>query len=281
MPNIEFAPPALVTHFEVARALGSDRTRQRWEQDGLLPSPRWIRGFGRALGLYPGVVLARIAAGRDAGELEESVAAMVTQSRALLRSPVFDEAADRIGLELERFSSFGLTVDLLSNLQTAGILRRLLEGSAEVAQSSLSAGISFEHTFGHLLRQSDDGAVVVTRRGSNETFGESDVLGRSTVGGRVSVERVRVGPRSRDYVLPALPASEPDARQEAITDAEWEQAFAGIGERRPIAVRVVHTDQESSEGGDIARYVGPFAIRIPAELYEGANPMARVTVAKR
>jgi hypothetical protein len=277
MTSADLKAPALLTHVEVARILGSDRTRQRWEGEGLLPSPRWVRGFGRSLGLYPGVVLARLAAGRNAEDLEAAVRDVVTRSGWLLGSSLFDEAIARLAPVIARLRPLGLTTDLLAMLSDRDVLGRLLEANAEIVRAEAGAGIEFHSRIGRCVRDLGE-SVVIEDRGNQVTFGNASVLGPIAVGESVAVESVRLGSRQFDYVMPALAvmtgspavadASEPD-------DADWELAFAGLGNRRPIAVPPAAIVDPGHEGGDIRRVRNQFAIRIALEIYEDANPMAR------
>ena len=46
----------LITHHELV-ALKSETTRERWEQEGKLPKPSWVRADRRRLALYPEPIL--------------------------------------------------------------------------------------------------------------------------------------------------------------------------------------------------------------------------------
>jgi hypothetical protein len=274
MPHRDAPPAAVLTHLEVAHLVGSQRTRERWENKGLLPPARWVRGFGRAIGLYPGITLARLAGGSDAGEYESAVRAVMQEATALLASPLFDEVVDCVATLVAERQTTGLTRELLGALEEAGVLGRLTEAGVAIANTQRDAGIVMTTRLAHILDELDE-SVLVDDGGERVSYPRAVVLGRVKAGAAVAVERVRVGPQSHEYVLPLVAAERSVQPAAAITPQDWEEAFGALRGRRPIAVVAVPDEEDQREGADIPRPRPRHVIRMPRELYDGANSMVR------
>lgn len=258
--------PGFLTNIELDQALGSSRTRQRWEAQGLLPRGHWIKGFQKRIGIYPEIVLARVVAGVDARESEAAVAEAMRIGAHLIDSTLFAE----IGRSLEEYLSEyrGLSRQVLDRLGERGLIAPLQVELASVTESLGAMGIDFRcHSATLTFR--DESLRLVDLVGAEMLLPATQLLGIVEVGDTVVVEDVQVGARTLSYVLPTAPTTLADAQEDM-----WEEMFGGVT-ATPIAIPRLAADTGSEPGGgDVVRQRRRIRIDIPAELYGGANTMA-------
>ncbi len=83
--------PRFITNREIDPLLGSTRTRERWEREGLLPAGELISGYRSAIKIFPDFAIARLAAPHSL-EGSKTVERHLEQiNRKLFRSPAFGE----------------------------------------------------------------------------------------------------------------------------------------------------------------------------------------------
>jgi hypothetical protein len=279
MPTTQCLIPGLLTHVELDPLLGSSRTRQRWEHSGVLPKGRWVKGFGRRMGLYPEVVLARVVAGPGAGKSEAALGLLASRSAELLESELFGEIENALHGIFRELEHIGLRPEVLECLAGKQLLHPLQVEMCKLADEVVDAGIVFEGTVGTLTKKTG-GIVMVESDDATLKLAAESVLGFIEEGCTVALERVRVGPKEHDFVVPALPTQAhrvPALQSVGDDEAQWEEMFASFNSR-PIAIPVIVEDSEPGAGGDLVRQARAVKIRIPAELYAGANPMVRTNL---
>ena len=263
--------PGFLTHIELDPLLGSTRTRERWEVRGALPRGRWIKGFGRRMGIYPEVVLAHVVAGRSPGRSEDALNLLTIRSQALLRSELLGEIEDALRGIIGDLEHIGLSFEVLDCLAERQLLTPLQDEMRTLADEVWDAGIGFEGTVGRLTRKAG-GMIVVENDDERLSLTEESIVGFVEDGGTVAVERVRVGAREHDFVLPSLASTVPSRN-----DSQWDEMFASFT-GRPVSIPVLAGDYAADMvGGEPARRPRRLNIRVPRELYAGANPMIRAS----
>lgn len=278
MPLRQCLIPGFITHVELDGLLGTSRTRQRWEVRGSLPKGRWIKGFGRRMGLYPEVVLARVVAGSNAGKAEDALNLLTRRSEELLRSELFGEIDEALHGVFGDLEHVGLRPELLECLESRQLLRPLEDEVCRLADEVAAAGILFTATVGRLITERG-GMLVVESDDKELRIAAESALGFVDAGSMVAVERVRVGAREHDFVVPALHSQvrPSEAMQVPVDDALWDEMFGDFS-GRPVVLPVLSADAEAGAGNDLVRPERRLTVRIPVELYAGANPMARTTL---
>ncbi len=266
MPKIARSVPGFLTNVELDQALGSPRTRQRWEADGLLPRGRWIKGFQKRLGIYPDILLARVVAGVDAQESEDAVREAMRIGARLIDSRLFESVASLLEEHLVEYR--GLTRGVLDHLAEADLLAPLEEELAAAEESLEAIGIAFQSRpatvtmLGPTLR-------VVDGFGAQTLLPATQVLGIVGAGEVVTLEEVRVGARGLSYVLPTTTTAATDPAEEI-----WAEMFAGV-DRAPVVIPVLADDTEpDANGGDVVRMRRRIRVDLPLASYAGANSMA-------
>jgi hypothetical protein len=274
MPLSNALIPGLVTHVELDALVGSTRTRERWEHKGLLPRGRWIKAFQKRVGIYPELVLARIVGGTDAGVAEAALRELGRHSERLIRSDLFDAIEEAVLEVIVRADRVGLRTDLLEYLEAHSLLEPLQLESRALADLVADSGIAFRGVIGKFVEWETLGALVVTNDDEELHLAAESVLGLVEPGIEVAVERVRVGSKTQDFVMPAGPLHANVASVPVAEDEPWEEMFASI-DYTPIVVPQLEPTTEPGAGGDLVRPPRQVRIQIPVELYAGANPMVR------
>jgi hypothetical protein len=203
--------PGFITHHELDRLAGTARTRQRWQRQGFVPAATWVRADRARVGLLPEFVLGSVVTGapkhatdagllRQAGRLAEEVCS--TESfRELIRGAQ-DVLAEMT--EQQRSWSLGYFVDRLADY--AGTALAAWRRDADTAERELRReGLSVvcqpakvQHVDGCEISVSADGGV-------NSWHYRVDELGWVPEAGRpVVIDRLEVGTRRRDFVLPSV-----------------------------------------------------------------------------
>jgi hypothetical protein len=264
VPKIARSVPGFLTNVELDQALGSSRTRQRWEADGLLPRGRWIKGFQKRLGIYPDILLARVVAGVDAQESEDAVREAMRVGARLIDSRLFESVASLLEEHLGEYR--GLTRGVLDHLAEADLLAPLEEELAAAEESLEAIGIAFQSrpatvtTLGPTFR-------VVDGFGAQTLLPAAQVLGIVEAGEVVALEEVRVGARGLSYVLPTATTAATDPAEEI-----WAEMFAGV-DRAPVVIPVLADDKEpDANGGDVVRMRRRIRVDLPLASY-AANSM--------
>jgi hypothetical protein len=267
--------PGFLTHVELDPLVGSSRTRQRWEDKGLLPKGRWIKGFGRRLGLYPEIVLARVVAGPSGGGAERGLDYLNERASRLLESELFEEITAAVSDVFRDLEHLGLRTELLECLAERRLLEPLQKETYLIAGDVIDAGISFSGMIGKVVGEAG-GMIVVESHDEQLKLAAESALGLIHSGLTVAVERVRVGAKEHDFVMPAGPIHHDEAVPDSYAeDALWEEMFASYT-GRPVMIPVLADNAEASgTGGDLVRPQRRIRIRIPSEIYAGANPMVR------
>lgn len=257
--------PGFLTNVELDQALGSSRTRQRWEAEGILPRGLWIKGFQKRVGIYPEILLARVVGGMDARESEDAVREAMHIGARLIDSPLFGEIARSLQECLTEFS--GLNRHVLDRLGEHGLLEPLQEELERAGDSLQTVGIDFR-SHSATLTAKDISLTVVDGFGGETVLPVSQLLGIIELGEVVVVEEVKVGARTLSYVLPVASQAAVDPEEEM-----WIEMFASV-DVTPIVTPVLADDHGDSHGGDVVRRRGRVRIELPRELYAGANSMA-------
>jgi hypothetical protein len=257
--------PGLLTHVELDHVLGSPRTRQRWEADGLLPRGRWLKGFQKRIGLYPEIVLARIVGGVDARESEAAVREAMAIGTHLINSSLFEEIAGALGDVFDELTALDRT--LLEYVNERGLLEPLQAELNDATAELIGAGIDFRCKAATVTRAGTSLAIVDVF-GAETLVAAPQVLGVVGVGDAVVIEEVHVGPRAHSYLLPAGAAA-PDPREEM-----WAEMFAAV-DVAPVPIPLLADEGGDPDAGDLVRAPRRLRIDLPAELYAGANPMTR------
>lgn len=261
--------PGFVTHVELDPLLGSTRTRERWEQRGALPKGRWVKGFGRRMGLYPEVVLAHVVAGHTPGRHRDALNLLTLRSEALLQSELFGEIEEALRSILGDLEHIGLRPQVLDCLAERQLLIPLQTEMRSLGDLVSGSGISFEGTVGTLMREAG-GMIVVENDADRFTLAAESVIGFVENGCTVSLERVRVGAREHDFVVPSLASTMP-----SWDDLQWDEMFASFS-GQPVSIPVLTGDDPTElVGGDLERQPRRLNFRVPREMYAGANPMIR------
>lgn len=261
--------PGLLTHVELDHVLGSPRTRQRWEADGLLPRGRWLKGFQKRIGLYPEIVLARIVGGVDARESEAAVREAMAIGTRVTNSSLFEEIAGALDDVLDELTALDPT--LLEYVNERGLLEPLQAELNDATAELVAVGIDFRSKAATVTRAGRSLAVVDVF-GAETLVAATQVLGVVNVGDAVVLEEVHVGPRAHSYLLPAGAAAA-DPREDM-----WAEMFAAV-DVAPVAIPLLTDKGGDPDGADLVRPRRRLRIQLPTELYAGANPMTRSRLA--
>jgi len=208
MPS-SLTSPHFVTHREMNDLLG-ERTRQRWEKDGLLPEPDWIRVDRNRIGIYPELVLARLVVGNTRDPIEQDALRKTMgkcqrlvatdgyhRFKALLQT-VFAELSDRQDWDFANF------VSMLGE-HDHHVIEAWHADVAEIEEElSNEAGLSFRSLVGTVCDAAPEGYITIAISGGGERR-ISDALSKLAPGASVVLERVGVESREREFVLPGLP----------------------------------------------------------------------------
>lgn len=231
MPS-SLASPHFITHRELNRFLG-ERTRQRWEKDGLLPEPDWIRVDRHRIGIYPELVLARLVVGNTRDPIEQRTISKAMDKcerltatdgyhrlRALVRS-VF------AGLQDKQDWNFATFVASLAD-QDHDVVEAWHAEVAEIEEElTKESSLSFSSLIGIVSEAAEDAYTVVLSSGEEKKIREA--LSALGLGTTVVLESVGVESRVREFVLPGLPVTEEKESAEELrleTEGDtMEQAF--------------------------------------------------------
>jgi hypothetical protein len=202
--------PALVTHHEFDRLVGTPRTRQRWQQKGIIPEPVWVHADRSRVGLLPEFVLGSVvtAPHRAAGD-EELFRRSCDLSEKVCSTGAFRDIAEAArevlaGTDHSHSWDLGKFVDGLSQSAPSSL--------AEWCSDVEAAERELEREGFRIMRQ----AAEVENVADNEVIifvGASSAALRYPVkelgwvpetGKAVVVERIEVGTRRRDFLLPPL-----------------------------------------------------------------------------
>jgi hypothetical protein len=243
MPHL-IASPHFVTHREINCLLG-ERTRQRWERDGLLPEPDWIRVDRHRLGLYPELVLARLVVGNTRDPIEqEAVQQTIARCGRLLATDgysrfrglvqaVFADAEDKSEWDFAGF------VKVLGE-RGADVVAAWHADVAEIEEElTTTLSLSFRTTVGTVCEVTDDGYTVAMIDGGVRRV--RDALVELGTGEGVILERVGVESREREFVLPGLVVAAGQGEDALLENGgsgmvvDVDNPFVQIGAREPFS----------------------------------------------
>jgi hypothetical protein len=236
--------PHFVTHRELNDLVG-ERTRQRWESDGLLPAADWLRVDRHRLGIYPELVLARVVVGntRDSSEAK-ALSEVVEKSRCLFTTDGYHrfKAAARDVFAVEARTeggwNFGRFLRLLADSDPDAIeawQADVVEVEVELAKRMT---LSFRSTLAKVRGKTSEGYTIAIETGEERLIGKA--LSSLEPGVTVVLERVAVESKEREFVLPAMPltgASEiaEDLRLAGGNAMEHIDPFERIASREPFS----------------------------------------------
>jgi hypothetical protein len=204
--------PGFVTHHELDRSVGTNRTRQRWQRRGLLPPLHWIRADRSRLGLLPEFVLGSVIVGEsksgdDSTVLERTckVAEEVCETQSFRE---ISRAAQEVLSETEgrqgHVWDLGRFVDRLASIASPALAEwRSAVNKAEAGLARHGLAVSCRPAEvggvdGHECLVSVTGSAIRLR------FPLDELSWVPEQGEPVIVDRVEVGIRRRDYLFPAL-----------------------------------------------------------------------------
>lgn len=253
--------PRFITHREIDPLLGSTRTRERWEHEGLLPPGELVSGFRSAVRIFPDFAVARLAAPRSLERSKTLHRRLGQVNRSLYRSPVFAEL--RIALK-----------EVLGPKQPVGasqLVKALLPDHYELLQRFAAEIRSAEEALRELdvyvdvvlarVSRCERGFYVVELREGGEREVSRDLTPRScrfTTGQWVTLHDAKLRGFRRQFLFPtavldeSLVASRVLAQAKTAAEllqdvlAERPATIEGLTRnRRPLGIR------EGSEAGRI------------------------------
>jgi hypothetical protein len=216
----------LLTQHELDPLVGSERTRQRWQDHHVL-APAWpIEGFGRRLRLFPEFALAQIAMHtRRSPSLDPTVAALTKASEKLYTLESFQELQNHIRkhmAELDAIGSAAITQLLLTGVPQAlkafqDELNRALENLGE------EHGLRSFVEPGRVVERELDGYVVELLDRSRVKIDQGRSAGPFSIGSYVLRDRVEIAGRVADFLLPGGPlesTAQLDWRDQALLELD-------------------------------------------------------------
>jgi hypothetical protein len=203
MPSV--LSPRFVTHHEINEFIG-ERTRQRWEQDGTLPTPDWIRSDRGRVAIFPELVLARLVVGKTKSVSEqEAVREALSRCTQLFATDGYHRfkavveavLAARKGMPWS-FVEFVRDLGEADSDAVAAWQSDVLEIEDELNREGR---LSFKSIVARVKDADPTRVIVVTDTGDSLV---RDPLVGIEPGVTVVLERVAVESREREFVLPTL-----------------------------------------------------------------------------
>ena len=280
--------PGFVTNHEIDGLLGGghsgERHRQRLQEQGRLPEPRWLRRIDRfRVAVYPVFALAglldSLALAEDARER------LSAASSAVLGSAAYDELAEALGNSIRYIRSVRGSAlwELGAITRQLGELAEpaLAEWEAvvrEAAESLAAWGVLVSAEFGRVEEEGPVYAVSLSD-GPREQFNRSCVAAGLHKGSQVGVEHVRVRGQGLDFVMPALQlhaaVTAPELDWSGVSSADWEEALT----RTQRAAATASFDADYWNEGSPDSDNSP-ELRLPADVPSGREAARRLLAAR-
>lgn len=215
--------PGFLTNRELDR-LGNRRTRERWQAKGLLGEPRWARADRRKLALYPELVLARFVIGVNGEPEEEGVLARVrARVDELAGSTAFAAITDAVSLVLRHEPTFDLRALTTAVAETATLAFAEYHGLLlEATERLADDGVVVAPEWGRVLSVGSAGCLLALGDGER-SFPLGDAVSELFAGEEVVVDHVGVLGRERDFLMPAVAATEATREGGAMSELDWSE----------------------------------------------------------
>jgi len=192
--------PGFITHAELD-ALLSERTRQRWQERGLLPHPLWVRADRTRVALLPNaILLTLISDPLPAWQVEH----LVNFTQQIEQTGEFQGIAELVRNALQTAGGSWTLARIIAALPPSARaeLQTLSERLTPTLQVLADAGAAVNVVESTVVSV-DAGSVAVEMDGHTRRFPALHVL-QLHVGDLVMIWHVQIEDRSREYLLPSL-----------------------------------------------------------------------------
>jgi hypothetical protein len=232
----------ILTHHELI-ALKSKTTRDRWQKQGYLPKPFWIRSDRHRLALYPEPVLARVVSSTSgqSAALERALKKVTAGCQRLYEIESFHPVAETAALIFPEFADapWSLPRFLARLAEECAALEIWIDDLAEFEAELQEDGISLTSEAGRITAIEEDAYRVELASGSVRMSSSREVSPADlALDMAVVLENVTVGSIEQRFLLPAIAAEHALRKEVQAMPESLEQRFAALSQRAqrtPIA----------------------------------------------